>query len=181
VFSDTLGEQRFRWIFIVHAHGAPNHNRMLDQAGDYFRDTYGGHMVHLMGLLPAGDGNDGGLSPAVSAPGSGRPPVERAQPQSGNGWEDLTRLARAPEWPGYFGSPRLVTAASGARSFASAVKTAIDHALKILDGSDERQFPRVGDLASKSAPNIGIDKDAIARELEIEKKQQAWLRTHIVP
>ena len=108
-------------------------------------------------------------------------PVERAQPQSGYGWEDLTRLARAPEWPGYFGSPRLATAASGARSFASAVKTAIDYALKILDGSDERQFPRVGGLASKSAPNIGIDKDAIARELEIEKKQQGWLRTHIVP
>ena len=40
---------------------------------------------------------------------------------------------------------------------------------------------RVGDLAGKSAPNIGIDKDAIARELEIEKKQLAWLRTHIVP
>ena len=55
VFMDLateLGEQGFRWIFIVHTHGAPNHNRMLDQAGDYFRDTYGGHMVHLMGLLP---------------------------------------------------------------------------------------------------------------------------------
>ena len=173
---------------------------MLDQAGDYFRDTYGGHMVHLMGLLPAGDGNDGGLSEkerkedgfSVHAGASETSrllflrrnlvgPVERAQPQSGYGWEDLTRLARAPEWPGYFGSPRLATTASGARSFASAVKTAIDYALKILDGSDERQFPRVGDLASKSAPNIGIDKDAIARELEMEKKQQAWLRTHIVP
>jgi creatinine amidohydrolase len=203
VFMDLateLGEQGFRWIFIVHTHGAPNHNRMLDQAGDYFRDTYGGHMVHLMGLLPAGDGNDGGLSEkernedgfsvhAGASETSGllflRPdlvgPVGRAQPQSGYGWEDLIRLARAPEWPGYFGSPRLATAASGARSFASDVRTATDYALKILDGSDERQFPRVGDLASKSAPNIGIDKDAIARELEIEKKQLAWLRTHIVP
>ena len=35
VFMDLateLGEQGFRWVFIVHAHGAPNHNRMLDQA-----------------------------------------------------------------------------------------------------------------------------------------------------
>jgi hypothetical protein len=28
---------------------------MLEQAGDYFRDTYGGHMVHLPGLVPADD------------------------------------------------------------------------------------------------------------------------------
>ena len=43
VFMDLaseLGEQGFRWIFVVHGHGAPNHNRMLDQAGDYFHDTY---------------------------------------------------------------------------------------------------------------------------------------------
>jgi creatinine amidohydrolase/Fe(II)-dependent formamide hydrolase-like protein len=55
VFMDLateLGEAGFRWIFVVHLHGAPNHNRALDQAGDYFRDTYGGRMVHLFGLLP---------------------------------------------------------------------------------------------------------------------------------
>ena len=55
VFMDLaseLGDQGFRWIFVVHVHGAPRHNRVLDQAGDYFHDTYGGRMVHLWGLLP---------------------------------------------------------------------------------------------------------------------------------
>ncbi len=56
VFMDLatdLGEQGFRRIFVVHGHGAPYHNLMLDQAGEYFRDTYeGGRMVHLRGLLP---------------------------------------------------------------------------------------------------------------------------------
>jgi hypothetical protein len=42
--ADQLGEQHFRWIFIVNGHGDPAHNRMLDQAGDYFHDTYGGEM-----------------------------------------------------------------------------------------------------------------------------------------
>lgn len=28
------------------------HNRALDQAGDYFRDVYGGRVVNLFGLLP---------------------------------------------------------------------------------------------------------------------------------
>lgn len=48
--ADELGGQGFRWVFIVHLHGAPNHSRALDEAGDYFHDTYGGWMVHLAGL-----------------------------------------------------------------------------------------------------------------------------------
>jgi creatinine amidohydrolase len=55
VFMDLateLGEQGFRSVFVIHGHGAPYHNLMLDQAGEYFRDTYGGRMVHLRGLLP---------------------------------------------------------------------------------------------------------------------------------
>ncbi len=36
IFMDLateLGEQKFKWIFVVHGHGAPNHVRALDQAG----------------------------------------------------------------------------------------------------------------------------------------------------
>ena len=53
VFMDlatVLGEQGFRWIFVVHHHGAPNHHRALDQAGDYFHDLFGGQMINLSGL-----------------------------------------------------------------------------------------------------------------------------------
>jgi Creatinine amidohydrolase len=50
--ADEFGRQGFRWIFLVHNHGDPNHNRALDQASDYFHDTYGGTMVHLFGLKP---------------------------------------------------------------------------------------------------------------------------------
>ena len=50
--ASDLGEQGFRWIFVVHLHGAPSQHRALDDAGDYFHDTYGGRMVHLYGLMP---------------------------------------------------------------------------------------------------------------------------------
>lgn len=39
VFMDLaaeLGEQGFRWLFIVNDHGSPDHNRMLDHAGGFF-------------------------------------------------------------------------------------------------------------------------------------------------
>jgi creatinine amidohydrolase/Fe(II)-dependent formamide hydrolase-like protein len=53
VFMDLateLGEQGFRWVFVIHNHGSPLHNQALDQAGDYFRDVYGGRMVNLAAL-----------------------------------------------------------------------------------------------------------------------------------
>lgn len=49
--ADQLGQQGFRWTVVLHGHGDPTHNRMLDQAGDYFHDTYGGEMVNLFGYL----------------------------------------------------------------------------------------------------------------------------------
>jgi creatinine amidohydrolase/Fe(II)-dependent formamide hydrolase-like protein len=201
VFMDLateLGEQGFRWIFIVHVHGAPNHNRMLDQAGDYFRDTYGGRMVHLMGLMP-GIGSQGsgptelekkedGFSVHAGAvetslllflrPDLVSPLVSQAPAQTGQNWDDLVRLARAPGWPGYFGSPRLATAARGSQFVNGDAKTAIDYALKILDGLDERKILRLGNLAKMSPINVGIDRDAIEQEQEIQKKQQAWLQKH---
>jgi creatinine amidohydrolase len=39
--ATDLGEQGFRWVFIVNGHGDPHHNAALDAAGDYFRDAYG--------------------------------------------------------------------------------------------------------------------------------------------
>ena len=50
--AGELGEQGFRWIFLVHNHGAPNHHKALNQASDYFHDSYGGTMVHMFGLKP---------------------------------------------------------------------------------------------------------------------------------
>ena len=56
--ATELGEQGFRWVFIIHGHGAPIHNRALDEAGDYFHDIFGGTMVHLLGLMPGGENTD---------------------------------------------------------------------------------------------------------------------------
>ena len=50
--ANQLGEQGFKWIMVIHVHGSPLHIAALDEAGDYFRDAYGGRMVNLWGLLP---------------------------------------------------------------------------------------------------------------------------------
>ena len=47
-----FGEAGFRYIFVFQGHGALAHQRALDQASDYFNDTYHGKMVHLTGVEP---------------------------------------------------------------------------------------------------------------------------------
>src|SRR2546426_10413430 len=45
--ADALGNDGFRWIFILDSHGSPSHNRALIEAGNYFHDSYNGVMVPL--------------------------------------------------------------------------------------------------------------------------------------
>lgn len=198
VFMDLaseLGEQGFRWIFVVHGHGAPSHNRMLDQAGDFFHDTYDGRMVHLRGLAPVATAATNLLDPAVrEADGFSvhagaaetsvmlflRPDfvsaaVARAEDRKGEDWSALVRIAREASWSGYFGSPRMATPAQGARIVQAVAAAAVDYALNILDGLDPGTVPRIGDLARESPENVSIDADALEREMEILRKQQEWL------
>lgn len=198
VFMDLateFGEQGFKWIFVVHAHGAAHHNRALHQAGDYFRDTYGGRMVNIMGLTAPNDpGEPPDAHPLTEAElkedglsihggafeTSGilflRPDLvgafAEATPQTGTSFKELAEVARRPGWPGYFGSPRLATAARGTR-WSLYIKVQTDYALAILDGADERQSQRIG-------MKIGddIEREALAYEAAQEQKQQAWVQAH---
>ncbi len=199
VFMDLvmeLGDQGFKRGFIIHGHGAPNHNRMLHQVSDFFHDTYGGEMVHLLGLnLPLPDAPPPGAEQAEDGfsvhAGAGEssstlfvrpdlvdPAYTKAPPQTGKSWDDLVRLARAPAWPGYFGSPRLATAARGASQSLSYASSLVEYALKILDGLDPRRFRTPGDTVRSPNPvNAAIDEDALAREREIRRRQEEWLKS----
>lgn len=197
VFTDLateLGEQGFRWIFIVHMHGAPNHNRALDRAGDYFHDTYGGEMVNLSGTgfqgrrdprseeerLEDGLGVHAGMSETSRImflrPDLVPTSVAQAQPQAGGNWEELVRIARSDDWLGYLGSPRLASAAHGAQEWEALSTHLVDLALKILDGLDYRELQRYGDFMMDSPSNVEIDKDALKHEQKIERRQREWLR-----
>jgi creatinine amidohydrolase/Fe(II)-dependent formamide hydrolase-like protein len=201
VFMDLateFGEQGFKWIFVVHAHGAPRHNRVLDQAGDYFQDTYGGRMVNLTGLILPEDepGEDDltesgkreeGFSVHAGAWETStvlflRPdlvgPIATAPLQTAETPADMGRLAAAPGWPGYFGSPRLGTASLGARASARSLKPFIEFALAVLNGTDDRKVPSIGRQPRVNPGDVAYDRRNTAREEDVEKKQQAWLRAH---
>jgi len=56
-----------------------------------------------------------------------------------------------------------------------ASKEAINLALKMLDGSDNRLIPRFGDEMKKSAPNVELDEASLKHEEEIRRQQENWL------
>jgi creatinine amidohydrolase len=203
VFMDLaaqLGDQGFRWIMVVHVHGAPLHIRAIDDAGDFFHDLYGGRMVNLWGLLPVlsawgnamaanmtaaakkedGVSLHGGmdehslmlyLKPALVARGYRHAPVV-----AGATMQESFDVARKPGWPGYIGSPRLATPAMGRKIWTAFAAAAVTHMLAVLDGADPSQYQRYADLLFR---NPLYQREWIgpstARDEEMGTKQQEWL------
>ena len=104
------------------------------------------------------------------------PAYRSAQDCAGTDWESLVEIAREADWRGYFGAPRHTSAAFGARAWEALSTAAIDLALKILDGLDPTEIPRLGTVARSVPANVAIDSDALARDTDIEGKQRAWLK-----
>lgn len=195
--GDELGEQGFRWVFIVHGHGGPMHNRALDDAGRYFRDAYGGRMVHLLGdagratccpgwkslmsqkalqedafTVHAGAGESSivaFLRPDLVAPG-----IRQAPPVTTADFAALDAAARRPDWPGYFGAPRHASAAAGAVMYREESRHAIDQALRLLDG-EEPAGPRLADVVVENPLVRNIFADCASAEAARESRQREWL------
>lgn len=209
IFMDLatdLGEQGFRHIFIMHGHGAPYHNLMLDQAGAYFRDTYGGRMVHLRGLAPTTEQLARlelapprlNVSEATSMeigriddhagfeetsrlmflrPDLIAPSYIRLGPQTVDSPRQLFEVARDRGWPGYLSSPRLAKASYGAA--LQQYRSVRDNALAlaILDGVlEERDIPRSGAIMTGNKEMMAELADSTKNELERERRQREWLR-----
>jgi creatinine amidohydrolase len=196
--ATELGEQGFRWIFLVHNHGAPNHHQALNQASDYFHDIYGGTMVHLLGLKPVflccGTMETTLSKAALAAEGFSvhaganehsqlfflrpdliAPDVANAPPLTANNFADLQRIAKADGWTGYFGAPALATAAMGAQEFRRSSENLTSVALQILDGLDPRTIPRYAD--EMDPLNVAGEQSQLDYEATVEKRQSDWLKS----
>jgi creatinine amidohydrolase/Fe(II)-dependent formamide hydrolase-like protein len=202
--ASELGEQGFRWIMVVHVHGSPLHLRAIDDAGDFFHDTYGGWMINLWDLVPVISGwghamaaamtdaekkEDGAslhggtdehslllyLKPGLVAPGYRNAPIV-----TGGSAAESFAAARRADWPGYLGSPRLATAALGEQIWKGFAAAATDQTLKILDGADASKIPRYVDLLEKN-PLYQREwiKPSTAHDEALGRKQGEWISRRI--
>ena len=200
IFMDLateFGEQGFKYIFIIHAHGAPSHNRALDQAAKFFNDTYGGKMVNLMGLNPLinswfqttktkeQEQEDGYTIHAGVAETSSmlflRPQLvnqgyKMSQSFTASNMEHLIDIAKSPQWQGYFGAERLATVQFGEKAWNENVAMFTKYAMDILDGKmDPDTIPRFGDIMKESPADIILDRLSAQEEHRRKQKQEAWL------
>ena len=197
--ATELGDQGFRWIMVVHVHGSPLHIAALDDASDYFHDTYGGTMVNLWGLLPV----IGGWGQAIA---KGLTEAERKedgfslhggadehslmlhlQPDLvGAGYRNAVSItassydegfaaARKEGWPGYVGAPRLATAALGREIWTSFAGAALKTTLAILNGTDPSTFQRYLTYLHKQPLYLEWISSSDARDATLGEKQRAWL------
>ena len=197
--ANELGDQGFRWIFLVHNHGAPNNHKALNQASDYFHETYGGTMVHLFGLktvflccgtkdkvLSKEQRSEEGFTVHAGAdehsevlflrPDLVAPDFRQAESFTARNFEDHVRIAKANGWPGYFGAPRLATAAMGAEEFKLASDKLNEVALQILDGLDYRKLPRFAD--EMDPLNTAGEQKELDYEQTQAKREADWLKMH---
>lgn len=199
IFMDlgsALGDDGFQNIFVVHLHGAPGHNRALLDAADYFDDHYDGQMVPITALLYAGGRDEDSVFSAAELEENGlhihagaketsrtlylqpnlvHADVAEAAPFTAMQTKDLVEIAKAPDWLGYFGSPRLASAAKGKRLVAMRVSATAELASMILDGFDWRSLPNRGDVDGLPESFIELDKTYIERFEKERQRQIAWL------
>ena len=195
--ANQLGEQGFKWIVVVHVHGAPLHIAALDDAGDYFRETYGGRMVNLWGLLPVIGGWGTGMSGMTAAqkkedgyslhggadehslmlhlqPNLVAPDYQQAPTVTGSSYAESVAAAKHKDWPGYIGAPRIGSAALGQRIWTSFSGTALKTTLEILDGADPAKYPRYLPIMESNPPYQEWIAAATERDRALGEKQQAW-------
>lgn len=196
--ATELGEQGFRWIFVLQNHGSPIHNLMLDQAGDYFHDTYGGQMVNLTGLEPPNEAPPPALEAAVAKingldihaglsessrilflrPDLVSPSIARATPYATVKPEDLEKIAKQRDWPGYFGAPHLASAAFGAKVMQYRLDGYVKLASQILAGKDPRSIPRYSTSGMESEK--AVMEDSMDYDAQVHAKQEAWMKKNRV-
>ena len=195
--ATQLGEQGFRWIMVVHVHGSPLHIAALDEAGDYFRDTYGGRMVNLWGLLPVIGGWGSAMSAMTDAqkkedgvslhggadehslmlhlqPNLVAPDYQNAPTVTGSSYAESVAAARQKDWPGYVGAPRLGNAALGRRIWTSFSAAALKTTLEILEGTDPAKYPRYLPIMATNPPYQEWITAANDRDRASGEQQRSW-------
>ncbi len=196
--ATELGEQGFRWILVVHVHGSPLHIEALDDAGDYFRESTGGTMVNLWGLLPvlAGWGSVLGTLPDSVRSEDGvslhagldehsmmlyldstrvAPDFRQAPTVAGGSYDSAFAVARRPGWPGYIGAPRLASAATGEAIWNGFAGATVRTAVEILRGKDPAGYPRYMSYLRKSPLYLGWIAAAERRDSTLAAGQRTWL------
>ena len=201
IFMDLateFGEQGFKNIFIIHSHGAPNHQRALDQAADFFNETYKGKMINLMGIADLqftwfdasnakqqeqqdGMKMHGGMSETSSmlylVPHLVDTNYKLSNSFAGKDMQELITIAKEPNWKGYFGSEKIASIAYGQEAWKLNSGDCLKYVFDILNNKiNIDTIPRFADVMKESAPDVELDNLSLKEENRRKAIQAEWLK-----
>ncbi len=191
-----LGEDGFKWVFVMAFHGPLLQSRSVEQVCEYFSDVYGGTMVNLKSAIhpsppasyhPISEEADNANGLEMHAglyetsqmlflrPDLVHPDYKDLGTYPVNELDDLPRYAQGQDWPGYFGAPNFAKADIGARSMITQSENINDLAMKILDGLDPASLSSYTD--SQNPALLRLDKEILKLEKTYTTKQNKWLES----
>ena len=195
--ATELGEQGFKYIFVIHGHGAPNHQRAIDQAALFFNDTYHGKMINLFGLNTVMENwfqgemteeqkkEDGfsihaGMTETSSMlflfPTLVNSNFKNAIPITGVDMINLQQIARDSSWLGYFGSERLANKAFGEKAWNRNVQAYCKIVMDIIDNKiNPDTLSKFGDIMKQSPVDLVLDNLTNIEEQRRKTIQTNWL------
>ena len=194
-WGSELGEQGFKMIFIVHMHGAPNHNQAIDQACEYFSETYHGRMINILNLAFSyyeefrneQEKKEDGFTVHAGIretsilyylkPDFKKTDYKNAPSITAASPPELVTLAKQHDWPGYFGSPRLANANLGKKAWEGEANHIIKQVEDILDNKYNFNKPTYSQIMSNIPIFKLINEDAKTFDRQRELKQNAWLKS----
>jgi creatinine amidohydrolase/Fe(II)-dependent formamide hydrolase-like protein len=197
--SSEIGGQGFKTIFVIHSHGSPNHNHAIDEACEYFTDTYKGRMINIWNLgfdvvfdiekqfLNEKEQKEEGLTPHAGAdehsqlqylkPEFKKLHYKEAKPVTADSAGELVTLAEKKDWPGYFGSPRLASTAFGEKISKAWTSGIIKQVNEIVDNKYDFTKPTYYQQMAGNPVFDSINKDAENFDKEREASQKEWLKS----
>ena len=196
--ASELGEQGFRWIIVVNVHGSPLHIGAIDDAGDFFHDTYGGTMVNLWGLVPVLTGSGSALATLPQAqrqedgvslhagldehslmlflqPALVAPDYRDAPTVTGASYDSSFAVARRDGWPGYIEAPRLANAEFGRRIRTSFSAATVRTAVEVLNGAEPSKYQRYVSFLVRNPLYLDWITSANDRDATLGERERAWL------
>lgn len=199
-----LAQNKFRWVFVLHGHGAPTHNIAVSEACDFVSETFRVTMLNITSIAMAdakmqessekvaakyyslaerssfGIDIHAGLSETSGVlalqPKLVNPIYKTLPDRAANNLGELRRIALMPGWQGYFSSPAKANAAYGKEDNQVWVDGLADLILSAVRGENLFRYPRYPVQLINDPAIIQINKDALAHEKEFEAKLEQWLQ-----
>jgi len=197
-----LADQGFRWIFLVHDHGAPLEHVALSDAADYVRQSRhigmfnvssigffdGDPAVHAAVVRRYSEAEHARIAFDIHAGTSEtsamlavRPdlvsPAWRTLPDlTVHDLDEMEAAGKRPEWRGYWSAPALADADLGRKQVDAMGERWARLALRAIGGEDIGKLPRYPD----DPPIPGVKRQAdrsLAAQQTAERQFQKWLET----